>query len=591
MNKQEVDLLKILKSHPILTQRDLAKKSGYSLGGINKTIKKLIENGYINQSLELTKKALQLFEANKPQRAIILAAGFGMRMVPINTLTPKALLEVNGETLIERLIKQLQQVGIEEIYIVVGFMKEAFEFLIDQYHVKLIVNTDYATKNNLYSLKLALSYLTNAYIVPCDLWCELNPFDKCELQSWYMVNNLLDPTSFVRLNRKMELVRTSKEIGGNSMIGISYLTQKDGQTVQDNIIKLLAKTSNHRLFWEEALFHKDKMIVQARPILAHEVVEINTYEQLRELDQHSNHLQNDAIEIICQTFNCPEEDIQEIEVLKKGMTNRSFSFICQKQKYIMRIPGEGTSKLINRQEEANVYQVLAGKDICDEVIYMNPENGYKITKYLEDARCCNPLDNNDLIRCMDKLRYFHQQKLTVEHEFDIFEKITFYESLWTNKKSIYKDYEKTKAHIYQLQSFISSQEKEKTLCHIDAVPDNFLITQEENSIHLIDWEYAAMQDPHIDIAMFCIYAMYDKQQCDQLIDIYFNHQCPEMTRYKIYAYIASCGLLWSNWCEYKSQLGVEFGEYSLAQYRYAKEFYLYVVSFIANKKEVNHYEN
>ena len=46
-----------------------------------------------------------------------------------------------------------------------------------------------------------------------------------------------------------------------------------------------------------------------------------------------------------------------------------------------------------------------------------------------------------------------------------------------------------------------------------------------------------------------------------------------MTRIKIYIYIAMCGLLWSNWCEYKRKLGVEFGEYSLRQYRYAKDFY------------------
>ena len=46
-----------------------------------------------------------------------------------------------------------------------------------------------------------------------------------------------------------------------------------------------------------------------------------------------------------------------------------------------------------------------------------------------------------------------------------------------------------------------------------------------------------------------------------------------MTRTKIYIYIAMCGLLWSNWCEYKRKLGVEFGEYSLRQYRFAKDFY------------------
>ena len=82
-----------------------------------------------------------------------------------------------------------------------------------------------------------------------------------------------------------------------------------------------------------------------------------------------------------------------------------------------------------------------------------------------------------------------------------------------------------------------------------------------------------MQDPHVDIAMFCIYALYDRDQVEQLIDIYFDNKCSNEVRTKIYCYIAACGLLWSNWCEYKLDLGVEFGEYSLCQYRYAKDYY------------------
>ena len=82
-----------------------------------------------------------------------------------------------------------------------------------------------------------------------------------------------------------------------------------------------------------------------------------------------------------------------------------------------------------------------------------------------------------------------------------------------------------------------------------------------------------MQDPHVDIAMFCIYALYDRKQIDKLIDLYFAGDCSLEIRMKIYCYIAICGLLWSNWCEYKSTFGIEFGEYSLRQYRYAKEYY------------------
>ena len=69
------------------------------------------------------------------------------------------------------------------------------------------------------------------------------------------------------------------------------------------------------------------------------------------------------------------------------------------------------------------------------------------------------------------------------------------------------------------------------------------------------------------------YSLYKKEQVDHLIDLYFEGNCDDRTRIKIYCYIAVCGLLWSNWCEYKRKLGVEFGEYSLRQYRYAKDYY------------------
>ena len=112
------------------------------------------------------------------------------------------------------------------------------------------------------------------------------------------------------------------------------------------------------------------------------------------------------------------------------------------------------------------------------------------------------------------------------------------------------------------------------------MPDNFLFygygdfgDSSDEQLQLTDWEYAGMQDPHVDIAMFCIYSLYNRQECDRLIDIYFEGRCNRSTRTKIYIYIAMCGLLWSNWCEYKRKLGVEFGEYNLRQYRYAKDFY------------------
>lgn len=270
-----------------------------------------------------------------------------------------------------------------------------------------------------------------------------------------------------------------------------------------------------------------------------------------------------------------KEEIADIVVMKKGMTNRSFLFTCQNKKYIFRIPGAGTDKLINRKQEALVYHTISDKKICENVVYIDPNNGYKITEFLEGARVCNPLNQSDVDKCMECLRQFHALKLQVSHEFDFFKQIEFYESLWRGRPSRFNDYIQTKKNVLSLRAYIENQVTEKVLTHIDAVPDNFLFigNNGKEEVRLIDWEYAGMQDPHVDVAMFCIYAIYNESQVDELIQTYFCGSCSDEVRIKIYCYIAVCGLLWSNWCEYKQNLGVVFGEYSRHQYEYAKKYY------------------
>ena len=575
MNNSKQDILNNLIKEPFINQRILAAQTGHSLGIVNRSLKELISEGYLDEEIRPTEKALREAKEKAPKNAIILAAGFGMRMVPINTETPKGLLEIKGERLIECTIRQLHEVGITEIYIVVGFMKEQYEYLIDEYGVDLIVAPDYTSKNNLHSLKTAADHLSNSYIIPCDIWCEKNPYSRNELYSWYMVSDLVDDDSTVRVNRKQELVVQKEQAGGNAMIGICYLLEAEAETVRERLEELGRDSRYDGAFWEETLYRKDRMIVTARVVHAADAVEINTYEQLREIDSDSSQLQTDAIQAICEALGAQQDEVTNITVLKKGMTNRSFLFSCKDKKYIMRIPGEGTDQLINRRQEAAVYQTIAGRKICDEIAYINPENGYKITEYLEGARVCDAENEEDLQKCMKKLREFHGQKLRVDHSFDLFGQMEYYESLWEGTPSAYKDYEKTKAHVLQLKDYIEANAGERVLTHIDAVPDNFLFVEEngKEEIRLIDWEYAGMQDPHVDIAMFCIYSLYKKEQVDHLIDLYFEGSCDDKTRIKIYCYIAVCGLLWSNWCEYKRKLGVEFGEYSLRQYRYAKDYY------------------
>ena len=204
MNNSILDIFQALLLSPAASQRTLARETGYSLGLVNRALQELSRDGYLEEGRP-SSRALQLAQRAAPRRAVILAAGPGMHMLPINTETPKALLRVHGEVLIERLIRQLHEAGVEEIHVVVGYLKEQLEYLTEDFGVKLLVAPDYASKNNLHSLRRAADYLEDAYILPCDLWFAENPFRRTELYSWYMVTDRPDPRSPLRVHRRHEL--------------------------------------------------------------------------------------------------------------------------------------------------------------------------------------------------------------------------------------------------------------------------------------------------------------------------------------------------------------------------------------------------
>lgn len=578
MNIKEIEVLKKIKSG--VSQRELAEQLSVSLGKVNQIISNLKQEEFIDENNNITLKTKNYFKNHHPRNAVILAAGYGMRMVPINTEEPKGLLEVKGETLIERLISQLHEVGVQNIKVVVGFMKEHYEFLIDKYNVKLVVNSHYKDWNNIYSLFLVKDDISDTYVLPCDVWFEKNPFSTIEDESWYLFGEeQVSGSNWQVKNNEKVRFNSSK---GNKMIGLAYLNEMQGK----NISKLLEKSieeKQYASFWEDVLENKKNFLLKGKLISDNSHAEINSYEQLLDLDSGSTHLKNDAIEIIEDILKVNKKDIHNIHTLKKGMTNRSFIFTVNNKRYIMRIPGEGTDKLIDRREEYDVYQRVKKEPYTEKILYLNPDNGYKISEFLENTRNSDANNFQDVKNSMSVLRQFHKQNYQVNHTFDIWRQIDFYESL-RNTDSAYRDYSETKNNVLKLKKFIEDNIDRWSLCHIDANSDNFLIDQNEN-VFLIDWEYAGMQDPDLDIAMYAIYAGYNKDKIDELIDIYYENKCKDNIRHKIYAYVAVGGLLWSNWCEYKQSLGLDFGEYSIAQYRYAKEYSKLVLKYLEKKND------
>ncbi len=133
----------------------------------------------------LSPEAIGALKSKKVDNAIIMAAGESKRCRPLSQILPKGLFVVKGEVLIEREIRQLQEAGVNEIIIVVGYKAELYSYLVDKYGVKLVMNEDFATKNNVSSIYAVREHLGNSYICCADNYYVDNIFNDHEGESYY----------------------------------------------------------------------------------------------------------------------------------------------------------------------------------------------------------------------------------------------------------------------------------------------------------------------------------------------------------------------------------------------------------------------
>lgn len=595
-------ICRCIRENPQITQRELAGKLSLSLGTVNHLIKECIALNYIRQDQDknyiLTETGQEFLEQFRVDGAVVLAAGFGSRFVPLTFETPKGLLEVFGERMVERQIRQLHEAGITDITVVVGYLKEKFEYLIDKYQVKLLFNPEYSCKNTLATVYHARDLFKgrNVYLLSSDNWLQENMYHSWECGAWYSLSHSDGETSewCVSFNKKGRI--TGVEVGGKDcwfMYGPVYLSKEFSDAFFPILEAYYQMPGTEQLYWEhvfmellngdwERRFRHAGLSLpenQTAPAMYancqpdHQVYEFENLEELRKFDpRYQTHSDNKAMELVSRVMQVEESEIRNIKCLKSGMTNKSFLFDVDGHSYICRIPGPGTELLINRKQEGAVYSVISGLGITERLIYFDPENGYKIAKYYDGARNGDPRSPEDIAKCMELLRRFHQSGLQVDHPFDIRERINFYEMLCrTHGNILFEDYREVHTRMTELMDWLDSLGRPETLSHIDSNFDNFLMLP-DGGVRLIDWEYAGMCDPLIDLAMCSIYSYYNIEETDTLMENYFQRKPTEEERLIVYAYMALGGFLWSLWAVYKSALGEEFGEYTLIMYRYAKDF-------------------
>lgn len=240
----------------------------------------------------ITAAGLAALEPYRAKRAIFFAAGFGSRMLPVTLNTPKPLVRVWGTRIIDRLLDAVVSIGIEEIYVVRGYLKDEFDQLRAKYPtVTFVDNPLYDSTNNISSALAVKDLFQNAYVFESDLLL-VNPslITKYNYASNYLAIPV-DQTPDWCFDVDSEGIICSIAKGGEKpcwqMVGASYWNAADGKQLAEDLPEVFNSNSEARqIFWDDvALDRKPQNYkVHVRECSSDDIVEIDTFQELQELD-------------------------------------------------------------------------------------------------------------------------------------------------------------------------------------------------------------------------------------------------------------------------------------------------------------------
>lgn len=584
MTRNEFNLLYAVKKHGIRSHRKLKEFANVSTGFISQTLRRFTENGWIDQE-GITEKGLTALKPYKVDNAVIMAAGMSTRFVPLSLEKPKGLLVVKNEVLIERQIRQLKEAGIHDIVIVLGYKKESFFYLESKFEgLRFVINPEYNTKNNSHTIYLAGDYIGNTYICSSDNYFEDNPFDEYVYQSYYAAQHVTEKTSewYMFPDAKGNIAKV--EIGGfegDIMLGHVYWNREFSKAMLKIINEAHETGSYDNALWERVLIENLKILppMEIKVYPSGSIFEFDSLDELRTFDStYVDHTQSRIMNNITKVLNCNESDILNFKIIKNGLTNTSFVFEVNGTKYVYRHPGDVKDTVINRKHEKAALELAKSIGADPTFIYMDENEGFKISYYVENIRTPRYDSHEDSSRILTVLKKLHENKLNADWSFLPWEEASKIENILRNEKNGISDQE-----IDQLRDTVGKcYEKcrndgvEKCFCHCDTYAQNWMMTDDGKTI-LIDWEYAGNADPGNDVGCYVMDAGWDLPEAERFIKRYLGDKYDDTLRFHYLAYVAIVSYYWYVWALYRESCGTVMGE-SLYNWRVmAKKYGKYCI--------------
>ena len=262
LDRETFNALNLLRTTESLQVDAFAEAMGVSARRANAILKKLATKKYVKAGGSITAVGMRALKPYKVDNAVIMAAGMSSRFAPLSYEKPKGVLVVKGEVLIERQIRQLQEAGIRDITVVVGYMKEKFFYLQDKFGVEIVVNEDYYRYNNTSTLIHVLPKLGNTYICSSDNYFTENVFEPYVYDAYYAATYFPGPANEwgIKTNRQGLITGINHApVDMWCMMGHVYFSRAFSETFKKLLVEQYEKGATHEASDPARFRHQKKV--------------------------------------------------------------------------------------------------------------------------------------------------------------------------------------------------------------------------------------------------------------------------------------------------------------------------------------------
>ena len=492
----------------------------------------------------------------------------------------------DGICLIDRTIGILRDLDYNQIVIVVGFCANMFTKY-EAADIQIVENKDYEFTASMGSLALCKRLVKNDFLLlEGDTFYERQVIeqldalrsgncictteesgsgDECyvETKAGYLTNLTKDRHRVYRFEGEMIgasriAIGTYKkmierwETSGNPMLNYEYLLL--------DVTDVLDRPCIHfkNLIWGDVDTQEDFKRLE-NDIYRRLCRKENPFDE----DNIRNH-----VHVIFPDYK--EEDIRIEQI--GGMSNMNFKVHVNHHQYVLRVPGNGSTGMVQRENEEQNSALGCEIGISPSIRYFDSTKGIKLTDFIEDAETLNNATIQrfeNIQKVAEIYQKLHHSHFRQNNEFNIFNEIIKYEQLLKAAGGkMFKEWDYFRKDVFSLKQRLNKLGVDLKPCHNDAVAENF-IKSSDGKLYLIDWEYSGMNDPIADIAALFLESSFTEDNQELFYKCYFGNEIPDNTQEKILCYQILWDCLWAIWTLIKEAKGDDFGTYGYDRFQRA----------------------